>query len=78
VSRDVTLEEEVSVMRSRGYHMEIDSERQEEMAPSPPHASAVQRERVDPIDQIYHVNPVAPVDAPKDIGVGRKRPTWAR
>ena len=27
VSRDVTLEEEVSFKRSRGYHMEIDSKR---------------------------------------------------
>jgi hypothetical protein len=30
---------------------------------------------IDPIDP---VDPVAPVDVPKDIVVGRKRPTWAR
>jgi hypothetical protein len=24
------------------------------------------------------VDPVAPVDVPRDIAVGRKRPTWAR
>ena len=42
VSIDVTLEEEVSFMRSKGSHMDIDSERQEEMVPSPPHPLAVQ------------------------------------
>jgi hypothetical protein len=78
VSRDFTLEEEVSFMRSKGYHMEIDSERQEEMVPSPPHAPMVQREKFEPIDQIDHVDPIAPVDVPKDIAVGRKRPIWAR
>jgi hypothetical protein len=36
VSRDVTFEEEVEVGRSRGSHMDIDSERREEMVPSPP------------------------------------------
>jgi hypothetical protein len=55
VSRDVTFEEEVSFMRSRGSHMDIDSEKQDEMVPSPP-----------------------PVDVPKDIVVGQKRPTWTR
>jgi hypothetical protein len=30
---------------------------------------------IDPIDP---VDPVAPVDVPKNIEVGRKRPTWAR
>jgi hypothetical protein len=37
VSKDVTFKEEVAFRRSRGYHMEIDSKRQEEMVPSPPH-----------------------------------------
>jgi hypothetical protein len=78
VSRDVTLEEEVSFMRYRGSHMDIDSERHEEMVPSPPHTPTVQRETIEPIDQIDHVDPVAPVDVPRDIAVGRKRPTWAR
>jgi hypothetical protein len=41
VSRDVTFEEEVAFMRSRGSHMEIDSEKHEEMVPSPPHPPAV-------------------------------------
>jgi len=54
VSIDVTFEEEVAFMRSRGSHMDIDSEKQEEMVPSPP-----------------------PVDVPRDIVVGQKRPTWA-
>jgi hypothetical protein len=40
VSRDVTFEEEVAFMRSRGSHMEIDSEKHEEMVPSPPHPPA--------------------------------------
>jgi hypothetical protein len=55
MSRDVTFEEEVAFRRSRGSHMDIDSEKQEEMVPSPP-----------------------PVDVPKDIVVGQKRPTWSR
>jgi hypothetical protein len=37
VSRDVSFEEEVAFRISRGYHMEIDSERKEEMVSSPPH-----------------------------------------
>jgi hypothetical protein len=36
VSIDVTFEEEVAFMRSRGSHMDIDNEKQEEMVPSPP------------------------------------------
>jgi hypothetical protein len=75
VRRDVTFEEEVAFRRSRGSHMEIDSERQEEMVPSPPHPPIVQRETIEPIDP---VNPVAPVDVPKDITIGRKRRTWDR
>ena len=55
--------------------MEIDSERQEEMVPSPPHPPTVQRETTEPIDL---VDPVALVDIPRDIAVGRKRPAWAR
>jgi hypothetical protein len=77
VSKDVTFEEEVSFRRSRGSHMEIDSERQEEMVPSPPHPPIVQREIVEPIDPIDLIDHVAPVDVPRDIAVGRKRPTWA-
>jgi hypothetical protein len=56
--------------------MDIDSERQEEMVPSPPHPPTVQRDR-EPIDPIDLVDIVAPVDVPRDIAVGRKRPTWA-
>jgi hypothetical protein len=58
--------------------MEIDSERQEEMVPSPPHPPAIQRETVEPIDQIDPIDPIAPVDVPTDIAVGRKRLAWAR
>jgi hypothetical protein len=75
VSIYVTFEEEVAFKRSKGSHMEIDSERQEEIVPSPPHPPTVQRETVEPIDLI---DPIAPVDVPRDIAVGRKRPTWAR
>jgi hypothetical protein len=71
VSRDVTFEEEIAFQRSRESQMDIDSEKNEETVPSPP--SAVQRERVtDPVD------PVAPVDVPRDIPVGHKRLDWAR
>jgi hypothetical protein len=41
--------------------------------PSPP--STVQRETI--IDPIDLVDPVAPVDVPRDIVVGHKRPAWA-
>jgi hypothetical protein len=78
VSRDVTFEEEVAFKRSRGSHMEIDSERLEEMVPSPPHPPIVHRETIEPIDQIDPVDPIASVDVPRDIAVGRKRPAWAR
>ena len=75
VSRDVTFEEEVAFMRSRGSHMDIDSEKEEEMVHSPPHLPIVQRETVEPIDPIH---PVPPVDVLRDIVLGQKRPTWAR
>ena len=57
--------------------MEIDSERQENMVPSPPYPPEVQK-RIEPIDPIDLVDLVAPVDVPRDIAVGRKRPAWAR
>jgi hypothetical protein len=44
--------------------MEIDSERQEEMVPSPPHPLVVQREIVYPIDPIDPVDPISLVDVP--------------
>jgi hypothetical protein len=78
VRKDVTFEEEVAFRRSRGSHMEIDSERHEEMVPSPSNPPAVQRETVEPIDPIDPVDLVALVDVPRDIAIGRKRPTWAR
>jgi hypothetical protein len=46
-------------------------EKKEKTIPSPP--STVQRETV--IDPVDHV---APVDVPRDIAVGQKRPAWAR
>jgi hypothetical protein len=48
--------------------MENGSEKKEETVPSPP--SAVQRETI--------TDPVDPVDVPRDIVVGQKRPAWAR
>jgi hypothetical protein len=78
VRRDVTFEEEVSFKRSRGSHMEINSETHEDMVPSPPHPPTIQRETIEPIDPIDLVDPIAPVDVPRDIAVGQKRPTWAR
>jgi hypothetical protein len=57
--------------------MEIDSERQGEIMPSPPNPPTVKRETVEPIDQIDFVDPVAPVNVPRDIAVGQKRPAWA-
>ena len=41
VRRDVTFEEEVAFMRSRGSHMDIDSEKEEEMVHSPPHPPTI-------------------------------------
>jgi len=75
LSIDVTFEEEVAFRRSKGSHMEIDSERQEEMVPSPHHPLEVQRETIEPIDPI---DPVPPVDVPRDIVVGQKRHAWDR
>jgi hypothetical protein len=67
VSRDVIFEEEIAFRRSIESQMEIDSKE----IPFPP--STVQRETtIDPVDL------VAPVDVPRDITVGHKRPSWAR
>jgi hypothetical protein len=67
VRRDVIFEEEMAFRRSRESQMEIDIE----TIPSPP--STVQWETtIDPVD------PVAPIDVPRDIVVGHKRPAWAR
>jgi hypothetical protein len=63
-SRGVVFEEEIACQISREYQMEIDSE----TIPSSP--SAVQRE----ID-VISVDPVAPVNMPRDIVVGHKRLT---
>jgi hypothetical protein len=69
VSKDVIFEEEIAFQRSKKSQMEIDSE----TVPSPP--LAVQRETtIDPLDL---VDPVNPVDIPRDIAVGHKRPVWA-
>jgi hypothetical protein len=61
ISRDVVFEEEIAFQRSRESQMEIDSE----TIPSPP--SAVQRET--------NIILVTPVDMPRDIVVGHKRPS---
>jgi hypothetical protein len=53
--------------------MEIDNEKKEETIAYPP--STIQRETItDPVDLI---DPVAPVDVPRDIVVGHKRFAWA-
>jgi hypothetical protein len=78
VSEGAKIKEEVAFRRSRGSHIEIDSERHEEMVPSPLHPLAVQRETIEPIDPIDIVDPIDPVDVPKDIAVGRKIPAWDR
>jgi hypothetical protein len=67
VSRDVIFEEEIAFQRSRESQMEIDNK----IVPSPP--STIQRETT-----IIPTDPVAPVDIPRDIAVGHKRPVWAR
>jgi hypothetical protein len=36
-----------------------------------------QRETIEPVDQIGHVDPIALVNIPRDIAIGRKRPAWA-
>jgi hypothetical protein len=71
ISRDVTFEEEITFGRSIEYHMDIDRKKKEETITSP--SSAVQRETI--IDPVDHVSPV---DLPRDIAVGQKRPAWAR
>jgi hypothetical protein len=73
VSRDVSFGEEVSFRKSRRSHMEIDSEREEEMVSSPPDPSTVQREPVETAELVDSIDPVHPIDDPKEITVGRKR-----
>lgn len=66
VSRDVAFDEEVAFRRSRGSHMEIDSEEQEaskDMDFSTPDV------RPKPVEQ---------VDMPRDVAVIRKRLAWLR
>jgi hypothetical protein len=58
--------------------MEIDSKKQEEMVPSPPHPPTIHGEIVEPIDAIDPIILVALVDVPKNIAVGQKTPTWDR
>jgi hypothetical protein len=53
--------------------MEIDNE----PVPSPP--STCQRETtIVPVDIVFLVDPIAPIDVPRDIAVGHKRNSWAR
>jgi hypothetical protein len=67
VCRDVFFEKEVAFRRSRGSHMKIDNETQEEMVSSPPHLSIVQ---IDPVEPVDLVDLVHPIDVPRDIVVG--------
>jgi hypothetical protein len=76
VSRDVTFEEEVAFIRSRGSHMEIYSKKHKDMVPSPPHPSKIHRETIEPIDPTNLINPVAPVDVPINIVLGQKNHAW--
>ena len=62
--RNIVIEEEIVLQRSRESHMEIDSE----TISSPP--SEVQRET-----NIIPVDLGSPVDIFRDIAVGYKRPT---
>jgi hypothetical protein len=76
MSRDVYFKEEVASRISRGSHMEIDSERQEDMVST--HPSTIQRETIYPMETVEHVDLVDyvdHVDVPWDIAVGWKRPT---
>jgi hypothetical protein len=58
--------------------MDIDSKRQEEMVPSPPHPPTFQSEIVEPTDPIDLIDPLAPIDVPRDIVVSQKILAWAR
>jgi hypothetical protein len=69
VSIYVTFEAEVAFRRSRGYHMETNSERHEEMVYSPPHPPTTQRKTVEPIDLIDLIDHVALVNVPRNIVV---------
>jgi hypothetical protein len=71
VSRDVTLEKEIAFQRSRESQMDINNEKKEETVYSTP--LVVQRKTV-----IDLVDPIAPVDVPRDIAVGHKRHAWAQ
>jgi hypothetical protein len=73
IRRDVIFAEEIAFERSRESQMDIDSE----TIPSPP--STVQMETdIISVDPDVPVDLVAPVDMPRDIAVGHKRPAWAR
>jgi hypothetical protein len=69
VSKDVIFEEDIAFRISGESQMEIDSE----TVNYPP--SAVQKETIIvPFDLVNPVDPVAPIDIPKDIEIGHKRP----
>jgi hypothetical protein len=78
VSRDVSFEEEVAFRKSRRSHIETLSEKEEEMVSSPPHTTTIQREPDELVETIDPIEPVHPIDVPREIIVGRKRPAWAR
>jgi hypothetical protein len=66
VRKYVIFEEEIAFQRSRESQMEIYSE----TVPSPP--SVVQRETtIIPVDPVV---PISPVNIPREIVVGHKRP----
>jgi hypothetical protein len=66
VSRDVIFEKEIAFHRSIESQMEIGSET------IPSSSSTVHRDI-----SIDTVDPIAPVDIPRDIAVGHKRHVWA-
>ena len=74
VSRDVTFEEEMAIRKGRGSNMEIDDD-EEMRLPPPPNIKRVYEEMnklISPIDAVELD------DAPTDMAVSRKRPTWAQ
>jgi hypothetical protein len=70
---------------SKAYWIYIHSQRQFEVRRDVTFEEEVSFKRsrgshmeIDPIDPIDLIDTISPVDVPKDIVVGQKRPTWAR
>ena len=73
VTHNVTFDEDVTFNRSKGTHMEIDSEEKEVLKDKGTNPSSLV---VHPLDyQEELVDPTELVDPPRDVLVIRKRPT---